>query len=131
MKTIVALVGCLVGLTMFTGCFSKSAVPPMDVRVTVAPNLCGDAYVTDVRCEKVGGSDFLTLQANLVSLCDDKPVAVDWRVQWLDESGIEIDSVVSSWNSVMLQPCELRGLKSTAPRADAADMRIYVRRANR
>ena len=111
------------------GCIAppqNAAVPPMDTRVTIAPNLCGDVVVTDVRCAK-GSSHYLTFQANLVNNCS-RPLAVDWKVQWLDADGVEIDSVVSTWDSRMLQPHDICGLKSTAPTQAAADMRIYVRR---
>ena len=104
---------------------STTGGAPADVRVTIAPDLFGDVVVTDVRCAK-GGGQCLTLQANLVNNCG-SPLAVDWKVQWLDADGVEMDSVVSTWNSRMLQPYELCGLKSTAPTPAAADMRFYVR----
>ena len=99
---------------------------PADTRVTISPDLGGDVVVTDVRCTK-GNGHYLTLQANLVNNCS-SPLAVDWRVQWLDADGVEIDSVVSTWSARMLQPYELCGLKATAPTPSAADMRFYVRR---
>ena len=99
---------------------------PVDTRVTVAPNISGDVVVTDVRCAK-GNGLYLTFQANLANACN-CALPVEWRVQWLDANGIEIDSVVSTWNDRMLQPYELCGLKSTAPTLAAADMRFYVRR---
>ena len=108
---------------------AQAGAGPVDVRVTIAPDLFGDVVVTDVRCAK-GKSDYLTLQANLVNNCS-SPLAVDWRVQWLDADGVEIDSVVSSWNARMLQPYEICGLKATAPKPDAADMRFYVRKSVR
>ena len=102
---------------------------PMDTRVTISPDLSGDVVVTDVRCVKVG-SNYLTLQANLVNNCS-RPLAVDWRVQWLDADGVEIDSAVSTWNARMLQPFEICGLKAVAPTPVAADMRFYARRSVR
>jgi len=108
---------------------SVAGGPPVDTRVTVAPNLFGDVVVTDVRCAK-GTGGYLTLQANLVNNCS-RPLAVDWRVQWLDADGVEIDSAVCTWNSRMLQPYEICGLKGTASRVDAADMRIYVRESKK
>ena len=104
--------------------------PPADTRVTIAPDLCGDVVVTDVRCVKVGGGHYLTLQANLVNNCG-SPLPVDWKVQWLDADGVEIDSVVSTWNARMLQPHEICGLKATAPTTAAADMRFYARKSKR
>ena len=112
-----------------TGCISRAPVPPMDTRVTIAENLTYDIYVTDVRCTK-GNSDYLTFQANMVNNCHD-PIAVEWKVQWLDAEGLEIESAVSTWNALMIQPNEIRGLKGTAPKPDAADMRFYARKAKK
>ena len=113
-----------VGATALAGCIS-SPIPPMDTRVTIAPNLGAKLYVTDVRCAK-GTGDYLTFQANVVNNTRSE-LRVQWKVQWLDADGIEIDSLVSSWNSVAIQPFDMKGLKGTAPRTDAADMRFYVR----
>ena len=111
----------------FFGCVSRAPVPPMDTRVTIAQDLTYDIYVTDVRCTK-GTSDFLTFQANMVNNCRD-PLAVEWKVQWLDADGLEIESIVSTWNALVIQPNEIRGLKGTAPKTDVADMRFYARKA--
>ena len=112
---------------LITGCVS-APVPPMDSRVTIAPNLGLKLYVTDVRCAK-GTSQYLTFQANVVNNTDSE-LRVQWKVQWLDPDGMEIDSVVSTWNDASIQPYEIKGLKGTAPRMDAADMRFYVREMN-
>jgi len=123
---IVAAAGAL------TGCIAPPqnvGEVPMDTRVTISPDLSGDVVVTDVRCVKVG-NNYLTLQANLVNNCS-RPLAVDWRVQWLDADGVEIDSAVSTWNARMLQPFEICGLKAVAPTPAAADMRFYARRSVR
>lgn len=129
------LIAALAGVACaLTGCIappqnSMAAEAPADTRVTVAPDLFGDIVVTDVRCVK-NGAGFMTLQANIVNNCG-RPLAVDWKVQWLDVDGVEIDSVVSTWNSRMLQPMEICGLKATAPAPSAADMRLYVRKSAR
>ncbi|MBR3222092.1 MAG: YcfL family protein [Kiritimatiellae bacterium] len=129
-KPIIAAIA--VAACAFSGCIAppqKVSVPPMDTRITLAPDLYSHVVVTDVRCTKstVG---HLTLQANLVNNCD-VPLAVDWKVQWLDADGVEIDSVVSTWNARMLQPYEICGLKAVAPTTAAADMRFYARRSVR
>ena len=117
---------------MLTGCISSPqnvCEAPTDTRVTISPDLSGKVVVTDVRCVK-GSSQYLTFQANIVNNSS-SPLAVDWKVQWLDADGVEIDSVVSTWNARMLQPYELCGLKATAPTTAAADMRIYARKSVR
>jgi len=113
------------GAAALAGCIS-SPVPPMDSRVTISPNLGCKLYVTDVRCTK-GAGEYLTFQANVVNNTGSE-LRVEWKVQWLDPDGLEIDSQVSSWNSVAIQPYDIKGLKGTAPRKDAVDMRFYVRK---
>lgn len=125
MKKIAFLILSAVDLFL-SGCV-MTPVQPMDRRVTLSPELYGDVYVTDIRCAK-GTSDFCTFQANMVNNTDAQ-YPIEWKVLWLDADGIEIESLVSTWNSLVLQPFEVRGLKGTAPRSDAADMRFYARRA--
>lgn len=114
----------LVLLGLFTGCVATN-IQPMDRRVTVAEDLGTDVFVTDVRCAK-GRSDHYTFQANVVNNTGSE-VAVEWKVIWLDSDGMEIDSLVSTWNRMALGAKEIRGLKGVAPRPDAVDMRFYVR----
>lgn len=125
MKKLMLIVAAAVSIVL-TGCVSAPR-PPMDRRVTLSPELYANVFVTDIRCAK-GTSEFCTFQANMANNTDSQ-YPIEWKVQWLDADGIEIESAVSSWNSLMLQPFEVRGLKGTAPRADAADMRFYARRA--
>ncbi|MBP5286085.1 MAG: YcfL family protein [Kiritimatiellae bacterium] len=126
MKNIAMLILALAA-GLFAGCISRAPVPPMDARITIAPDLDNNVVVTDVRC--VGGAgSFMVFQANLVNNCS-RPLNVDWKVQWLDADGIEIDSAVSSWNTRTLQPFEIRALKCTAPRQEASDMRFYARKS--
>lgn len=108
-----------------TGCVATN-VPPADRRVTIAPDLGTKAYVTDVRCAK-GSSVCYTFQANVVNNTSGA-LPVEWKVTWLDEDGIEIDSVVSHWQSRVLQPYEICALKGTAPTQKAVDMLFYVRK---
>ncbi len=100
--------------------------PPVDTRVTIAADVAGDIVISDIRCPR-NQAGFLMFQANVVNVRSGDR-GVEWKVVWLDADGSEIDSLVSSWNKVMLAPNEIKGLKATAPRADAADARFYVRR---
>ena len=117
------LVAALAGLV--AGCVSYHT-PPMDRRVTVAEDLGATVWVTDVRCAK-GASPYATFQANVVNNTS-HDLGVEWKVVWLDANGVTIDSLVSTWNKAMLAPKDIRALKCTASRPDAADMLFYVRR---
>ncbi len=114
-----------VASAVLAGCVS-TPMPPQDTRVTVAEDVRRDLYVTDVRCSK-GNGEFYVFQANVVNNSRQE-LALEYKVQWLDRDGIAIDSIVSGWQKASVAAKDIRGLKATAPRRDAADMRFYVRR---
>ena len=123
--TVWAAIVAMLATMVFSGCVATN-VPPMDRRVTIAKDLGASVYITDVRCAK-GSSDYATLQANVVNNTSGD-LAVEWKVVWLDVEGVAIDSLVSTWNKLMLAPNDVTALKNTAPRVDAADMLLYLRK---
>jgi len=124
MKVLMAIAGIAAAI-LTTGCVATS-LPPVDRRVTIAEDLGTSVFVTDVRCAK-GTSSYATFQANVVNNTS-YDLGVEWKVVWLDADGVAIDSLVSTWNKIMLPPKDIQALKGTAPRPDAADMLFYVRR---
>ena len=124
MKRLMMIVGVAAAI-LTTGCVATS-MPPMDRRVTIAEDLGTSVFVTDVRCAK-GSSSYATFQANVVNNTS-HDLGVEWKVVWLDADGVTIDSLVSTWNKIMLPPKDIQALKGTAPRSDAADMLFYMRR---
>ena len=116
------LLGWALSMVSFTFCIFTSGcvatnVPPPDRRVTIGADLGTKVYVADARCAK-GKSDYATFQANVVNNTS-RDLGVEWRVVWLDEDGIAIDSLVSTWNKVMLVPNDIQALKVTAQQASA------------
>ncbi len=106
------------------GCV-HTPVPPSDARVTLAPGLGSSVYVTSVRCTR-NQEGYCLFQANVVN--NSRKIArLEYKVQWLDEAGLEIESVVSTWQSMAVQPGEIKGLGAVAASKDAADFRFYVR----
>ena len=123
MKKLLAIAAMVASVAALSGC---STLPPVDTRVTVAADVAGDVVISDIRCPR-NQAGFLTFQANVVNLRSGER-GVEWKVVWLDADGVEIETLLSSWNKAMLAPNEIKGLKATAPRPDAADMRFYLRR---
>ena len=123
MKKLLAIATMVAAVAALSGC---STLPPVDTRVTVAADVAGDVVISDIRCPR-NQAGFLTFQANVVNLRSGER-GVEWKVAWLDADGVEIETLLSSWNKVMLGPNEIKGLRATAPRPDAADMRFYIRR---
>ncbi len=115
------LAAALAGL--MAGCISYHT-PPLDRRVTVAPNLGTAVWVTDVRLAK-GPSSHFTLQANVVNNTDGV-VRMEYRVEWLDATGTVIPSVVSTWQPIAAAARAVIPLQATAPVPEAVDFRLYV-----
>ena len=107
-----------------TGCVS-APVAPRDTRITLAQNLGDAIYVTDVRCAR-NESGYLRFQANVVNNRSSETL-VEYKVVWLDAGGLEIDSIMSTWQRVALQPNDIKGLQAVSPHPDAVDMRFYAR----
>jgi len=123
MKSLQRLFSIAVLAALVTGCVSYHT-PPIDRRVTVAPDLGTLVWVTDVRLAK-GVSSHYTMQANVVNNTDDI-VSMEYRVDWLDASGAVIPSVVSTWQHMSAAAREVLPLQATAPSSDAVDFRFYV-----
>ena len=120
------LMAALAGLV--AGCISYHT-PPMDRRVTVAPNLGTAVWVTDVRLAK-GPSSHFTMQANVVNNTDGV-VRMEYRVDWLDATGTVIPSVVSTWQPMSAAAREVVPLQATASSPAAVDFRLYVQAERR
>ena len=93
------LLGWVLSMVSFTFCIFTSGcvatnVPPPDRRVSIGADLGTKVYVADARCAK-GKSDYATFQANVVNNTS-RDLGVEWRVVWLDEDGIAIDSLVKA-----------------------------------
>lgn len=123
MRRLFAIATMVVAAAALSGC---STPPPVDKRVTVAADVADDVVVRDIRSPR-NQSGFLTFQANVENVRSGDR-GVEWKVAWLDADGIEIETLLSSWNKAMLGPNEVKGLRATAPRPDAADMHFYIRR---
>ncbi len=127
MKKYLFLVSVLM-MGIITGCIS-TPVPPVDARITLAPDIGRTLNVTSVRCIK-NESGYCTFQANVANVTNSQ-LRLEYKVQWLDGDGIEIDSVTSSWQIMAVQPMEIKGLRVTAASMEAADFRLYVRKFRR
>lgn len=119
----------LLGLLM-TGCAVKpDLTPPPDRRVTIAADLASDVAITGIRCVRgVGGC--LNFQAEAVNHTT-KDCGLEWRIAWLDASGIEIESVTGAWRKLMISPQDIVALTATATTPAAVDFRFYLRKLRR
>ena len=108
------------------GCIAYNT-PPGDRRVTIAPDLGNDIVITDVRMARDESRHFV-FQANIVNNTDSVK-KLEYRVGWLGETGIEIQSIASNWRFKSLAPREIVPLKSVAPVEYAIDFMFHVQEA--
>lgn len=118
------LLGGVVSAVVTGGCVAVHQ-PPIDRRITIAENLGSALYITDVKCAK-GDSNHYVFQANAVNNTR-SVLRLRYKVVWLDANGIEIPTVLSTWQPFSIAPKDIAGLRAVAPVPEAADMRFYVR----
>ena len=106
------------------GC-AHNQVSSADGRITLAPGLSSDIQVTGIRCVK-NKDGYCMFRANVLNSAK-KQARLEYKVQWLDGAGMEIESVVSTWQMIAVQPKEVRELSAVAASKDAADFRFYLR----
>ncbi len=107
------------------GCVTTHTPPP-DRRVTIAPDIASDVWITDARLGK-RDSEHYTLQANIVNNSN-HIVKIQYRVVFLDENGIELGDSNSFWRSTSISPKDIVGLTATAPIPGTVDFRIHVKK---
>lgn len=100
--------------------------PPPDRRVTIGADLARDVVVTDIRCVR-GTGGFLNFQAEVVNHLT-KDCGIEWRIAWLDASGLEVESVSAAWRKLMVPSQDIVALTAIAPNPSVVDFRIYLRK---
>ena len=111
-------------LILGLGCAHGQA-SPADGHVTIAPGVNSGVIVTSVRCIR-NQAGYCMFQANVMNGSKSQ-VRLEYKVQWLDEAGMEIESLVSTWQMLAVQAKETKGLSAVASSKDAVDFRFYVR----
>ena len=111
-------------MLLVSGC-AHNPIPQADARVKLVGGLGSSVYVSDVLCVR-NQAGYCLLQANMVNNSK-KQARVEYKVQWLDGTGMEIESLVSTWQMIAVQPGEIKGLSAVAPNKEASDFRFYAR----
>ena len=125
------ILGFVLSAALLTvGCAVKpDLTPPPDRRVTIAADLASDVLITDIRCVR-GAGGCLNFQADAVNHTTGD-CGVEWRIAWLDASGLEIESVTGNWRKLMIAPQDIVALSATATTPTAVDFRFYLRKLRR
>jgi len=130
-KTMLILLGAC---AFVAGCSTVNTVEPAkpqsvkkmvdDKRIITDDALDGFAYVAGVNESTVGGN-LLKVQVQLIN----STVAlrqVNYKFEWLDESGMAIDSPNTPWLTVSLEGGESKYISSVAPSARAKDFNLKL-----
>jgi uncharacterized protein YcfL len=86
--------------------------------------LKGDIQIVDIKSAMAG--DIMRAQATLRSK-DRDTLPFQYRFEWLDASGIEINSGSGSWKPLILNGRETKTVQSVAPDPRAKEFRLKIR----
>ena len=120
------LFSLLAAVCLLAGCGSTKVQDP---RIIIDGSVSRYIDVDNVRCFK-NESGFPVFYADVTSLYR-KELAIEWKVQWLDANGIEIESAVSTWQKNAIASHDIKGIRNVAPSKEAVTMRVYIRKLNK
>ena len=124
MRMKVALVGLM--MAMLLGCATAKF---LDTNVIISNDISHKIKLMDVRCVR-DETGYCVAQANVHNISSGE-ITIEWKVQWLDANGVEIESLVNTWQKQAIPAQDIKGLRNVAPSKDAVTMRFYVRRLKR
>lgn len=55
------------------------------------------------------------------------PYQIEYRFDWLDENGMLINPVTSTWQKMELMPGETKYIKGVSPNANARDFKVHLK----
>lgn len=130
-KNAIGIFGAALALSLACGCAVPTTPtdPPPDRRVTIAADLASDIVITGIRAVR-GPGGCLNFQAEAVNHTT-SDCGVEWRIAWLDASGLEIESVTGNWRKLMISSQDIVALAATATTPAAVDFRFYLRKLRR
>ena len=117
------LFSLLAAVCFLVGCGSTKIQDP---RVIIDGTVSRYIDVNNVRCVK-GENGYPVFHADVTNLYH-KELAIEWKVQWLDINGIEIESAVSTWQKNAIASHDIKGLRNVASSKEAVTMRLYIRK---
>ena len=108
---------------LLVGCGSTRVQDP---RTVIDGSVARYIIVDNVRTVK-NESGFPVFHADVTNLYH-KELAIEWKVQWLDINGIEIESAVSTWQKNAIASHDIKGLRNVSSSKEAVTMRLYIRK---
>ena len=135
-KTWVLIVLCFTAGLMAVGCRHDSmnsienAVkvgqpqPIMDVRFVMDPVLAKHVQLLHIDTAS-NANNFLEVQLEAANYIH-KPAYIKYQFTWFDAQGMQVNTVLSDWERVMLVPGQKLYIRRVAPQPDCADFKINL-----
>ena len=95
-----------------------------DGRITYDGSLKDRARIVRLN-EATVGNGLTKIQAEIQNTTDVRQL-VNYRFDWVDQDGMQINTPLSSWTAVSLAAKERKLISATAPTPDAADFRLSL-----
>lgn len=114
----------LSSLALLAGCASPRVADP---RIVVDPSASSIVQVLTVDYGATKGSN--PVVALSVKSTSGSVRKIQHRTVWFDPNGAAINTILSKWKTVTLDPGEVADLRAVAPRADAQGFRFEIRQA--
>ena len=114
----------LSSLALLAGCASPRVADP---RIVVDPSASSIVQVLTVDYGATKGAN--PVVALSVKSTSGSVRKIQHRTVWFDQNGAAINTILSKWKTVTLDPGEVADLRAVAPRADAQGFRFEIRKA--
>ena len=114
----------LSSLALLAGCASPRVADP---RIVVDPSASSIVQVLTVDYGATKGAN--PVVALSVKSTSGSVRKIQHRTVWFDPNGAAINTILSKWKTVTLDPGEVADLRAVAPRADAQGFRFEIRQA--
>jgi uncharacterized protein YcfL len=122
----VLLSGCAVGTNTYERAAPQAAGAVVPVSKVIGDESLERVFrVTGVLQTKVSGN-LLKVQATVENL-ESKLKTLNYKIEWVDDAGMSIDSANEGWKTIQLQGRESQTIQSVAVSPRAVDFRIKLR----
>lgn len=103
-----------------------ATVRQSDAHLKINPDVGHNIYVTDVKLVTTEAG-YRTFRGTLNNdYSTDREI--EWRVTWFDDDGVELETLASTWNKVLVPASDCVQMRATSPLPEARDYRLHVRK---
>lgn len=115
----------LAAVALAAGCATSRVAA--DPRIVVDPSVSSIVRVLTVDYGETKGSNpVVALSVQSTSSSQRK---IQYRTVWIGANGSAMDSALSIWKTLTLDPGEVGDIRAVAPRADVSGFRVELRKA--